>query len=319
MTIKDIQKKYGEGVVFDASLLLDTPPSIISTTPNLDMGLSGGIPEGALTILSGEAKCGKSSLCLQIIKNAQQKYKKKAFYIDVEHRLKATNLRGIQGLDVSPEVFQVIRSSKDKILGAEELLDIATELIKNEPNSIVVLDSASALCNLKEMVDDITGQTRSLGPKLLSAFCRKNAPYISVNKITLIIIQHLIANTSGYGSPFMEDGGAKIKYQADVKLRATGVSKWMSGDTQIGQITTWHVLYSALGAPGNKVQSYLRYGQGMDCLWEKMSLACDLGVIKKGGAWYEFNGQKIQGQEKLYAALQDDVKMLKDLDKALGV
>jgi hypothetical protein len=48
---------------------------------------------------------------------------------------------------------------------------------------------------------------------------RKNAAYISINKITLIIVQHLITNTSGYGAPFLEDGGQKIKYQADVKLR----------------------------------------------------------------------------------------------------
>src|SRR5437868_4850218 len=114
MSIKDIQKKYGDGVVFDASFLLDTPSKIIPTTPNLDVGLCGGIPEGSLVILSGPPKCGKSTLCLQIIKNAQELLKKKAFYIDVEHRLKALNLTGIEGLDTSPEVLQIIRSSKDK-------------------------------------------------------------------------------------------------------------------------------------------------------------------------------------------------------------
>jgi predicted ATP-dependent serine protease len=171
MSVKDIQAKYAKGVVFDASLLLDTPSKIIPTTPNLDIGLFGGIPEGSLAILSGPPKCGKSTLCLQIIKNAYDLYKKRAFYIDVEHRLKALNLRGIAGLDTSPEALQIIRSSGDKILEAESLLDIATELIKSEPGSLIILDSSSALCSMKEMVDEITGQTRSLGPKLLSAFC----------------------------------------------------------------------------------------------------------------------------------------------------
>jgi hypothetical protein len=91
----------------------------------------------------------------------------------------------------------------------------------------------------------------------------------------------------------------------------------MSGDTQIGQIPTWEILYSALGPIGAKVQTYLRYGHGMDFLWEKMSTACDLGIIKKGGSWYEFEGEKFQGQEKLYSSFQDSKKLQDLLDKRL--
>jgi recombination protein RecA len=315
-TIKDIQKKYGN-VVFDAAFLIDTPIDIIKTTPNLDVGLFGGVPSGSITLISGAPKCGKSSLILNIIRNAQKQFKKKSFYLDIESRLKPINLLGIDGLNTSADMFTIIRSTEDKILSGEEILDIATDLIKSEKDSIIVLDSSSAICSLKEQVDDITGQTRSLGPKLFASFCRKNSAYIKVNRITVLIVQHLMTNLSGYGSPFIEDGGERAKYFSELKIRATGVSKWMSGETQIGQITTWNIIYSGLGPPGAKVQTFLRFNYGLDLLWDKMVTAIDLGEIKKAGAWFEFCEQKFQGQDKLYSGLQDNEKLRLELDNRI--
>ena len=54
----------------------------------------------------------------------------------------------------------------------------------------------------------------------MASFCRKLGNVVPVNRSIVWIIQHLIANTSGYGSPFMEDGGNKIVYQGDVKIRS---------------------------------------------------------------------------------------------------
>ena len=63
--LKNLKKKYGD-VIVPASHLLNRPTEIISVGPNLDIALSGGVPEGSWVIMSGPPKCGKSTTSLQI-------------------------------------------------------------------------------------------------------------------------------------------------------------------------------------------------------------------------------------------------------------
>lgn len=309
MPIKDIIKSLGEGVVVDANSFLQRKHNIIHVSPALDMPLNGGIPTGSWVIISGPEKCGKSLTALQMAANAQNEFGMKVFYSDVECRLKEMNLRGIHNLDL--DNFTIISSTQKKILSAEDHLNSLIDLIKSEPNSIFILDSSSALCASKELVEEITANTRALGPKLLASFCRQMGAVIPVQNSILIIIQHLIANTSGYGSPYMEDSGRKLRYQVDVKLRAKGVAKWEIGDKQIGQAVDWEVVTSALGSPGGKCTSYIRYGHGIDKIFESIKIACEFGLISTAGSWFtlDFLGEgaeKVQGQEKVFNYLQSN-------------
>lgn len=320
-----ITKKYGKSGVVNAQDILDRPQHIFSISPKLDIGLSGGIPEGSWVILSGPQKCGKSSLALWIASLVQkpENGSRNVYYIDAEGRLKKMNLSGTNGLDL--EKFTVIQSSVEKIFSAEEFLDICETVIKNDPGCLVIIDSSSALCSSKEMIDDLSGQTRSIGPKLFSSFCKRMGTVVPVQRTTVIVIQHLIANTSGYGPSQMEDGGRKLQYQVDVKLRCKGIEKWEEGNgedkRQIGQMVKWDVMYSALGPPGQEVVSALRYGEGIDTVWEMIDLSCDLGLISKGGAWFtlfpnEENPIKIQGLNNLRNYLVEKPELLEKLENS---
>lgn len=321
-TKKQIKKDFGE-VFFEVEDILKKKTHIIPTTPKLDLALGGGIPEGSWVIISGKEKSGKSVMCLTLAAKAQKpEYGgKKVYYFDIENRLKKMTLEGVPGLDLSEDKFQIIRSNKDNIITAEKYLEIAESILKMEPNVLVILDSASALCSEKEYNDEISSQGRNSGPKLLATFTRKLAPVVPVNDSIVIIIQHMIANTSGYGSPFLEDGGNKIKYQCDVKIRAKGYSKWSDGKDdkqQIGQVVNWDVVHSALGAPGQSVETYLRFGQGYDDVWELITIAMDLGLIEKAGSWLNLafldTPEKIQGQQKVWDRLKANPKEMKLLE-----
>lgn len=312
----ELVKKYGDSVFISADFLLDEEREVLSLSPACDIALNGGIPMGGIAVFSGKSGTGKTSSALQLIANAQQvNPNRKIFYDDVEHRLAKKNLRGIHGLIINPEYFKVIQSSKEKILSAEDHINIMVQLIKDNPGSIAVIDSASALCAQSEINEDVRGNVRASGPKLMAAFCRQIAAVVRVNKCLVIIIQHMIANTGGMGGPsWIEDGGEKIKYQADVRLRIKYIEKWKEGESQVGQIIHWEVVKSALGGPIEMFDSYLRYGYGLDDVWETINMACDIGLIKKGGSWFtlSFLGEKkdeetkIQGQEKLYQFLRNN-------------
>jgi recombination protein RecA len=313
---EETNKKYGTDIIINAQNIVDKKRKIISVTPMIDFALNGGIPEGSWVLLSGVPKSGKSITALQIAANAQMQYDKQVFIGNVEHRINQKELSGIHNLDVSK--IEVIQSQKGKILVAQDFLQEFSNIIKNVPGCVLIIDSSSALCAEKEFTEDITSQARNEGPKLLANFCRKTASIVPIQNVTLIIIQHLIANTSGYGSPYYEDGGNKIQYQADIKLRCTSFAKWNAkqndDSTRIGQVVSWQIITSALGAPGGKVQSYIRYGYGIDDIKEYISLGLDMGIIDKDGSWYTVNyddlEHKYRGEENLRSGLLENISLL---------
>lgn len=294
---KEINKKHGE-VLIPASKIIEKERKVVSISPMADYNLNGGIPEGSWLLLSGPPKCGKTVTALQIAANAQNQYGKPVYYGNVEHRIEKKELTGIHGLNVDD--VEMVQSYEGKIMSAQDHLQEYTTILKDVPGCILIIDSTSALCSEGEFGSDITAKARNEGPKLLATFCRRMAPVVPVNRALVIVIQHLIANTSGYGEPQFEDGGRKMQYQGDTKLRCTSFQKWENTKKeQVGQVLNWQIKTAALTKPGGKFSSYLRYGYGLDDIKEYISLGLDMGLIDKKGAWYSYAGQRTQGEEKL--------------------
>lgn len=315
-TQKLIKKNFGD-VFMSANDVVSKNRVIIPTTPKLDIQLSGGIPTGSWVLVSGKEKSGKSTLALQICANAQMEEfgGRQCYYFDIESRLEKKSLTGVKGLNL--DKMQVIKSTQGNYLYGEKVLNIAEQIVKAEPDCVIVLDSSSVLCSESEFNGEVSANTRNQGPKLLSSFTRKLANVVPVQNTIIIVIQHVIANTSGYGPAEMEDGGRKIQYQADVKIKAKGYKKWEEDGKQIGQIVNWNIGVSALGPPGGSTEGYLRYGIGMDSVWEIIDLACDFGCINKSGAWYELSfldePKKVQGQKNVWNFLTENPDKYKEL------
>jgi recombination protein RecA len=327
MSVKeDVKKNFGTDIILSGNSIVDKESVIIPVSPSLDLVLNGGIPEGSFVIFTGQPKCGKTTTSLDFAATAQKpeyqgdlKKPRMVYYLNIEGRLKKRDLEGIPHLDL--ERFDVIGSQQGKILHAEEYLQIAERIINEEPGSILIIDSYSALCTEAEITSGMDKMQRADGAKLLAKFCRKVANVIPVNKNIVIGITHLMGNP-GYGTvEWKEKSGQAIAYQTDIKLKAKFFKKWnLSDDSpQIGQEVEWEVLCSALGPPGGTIKSYLRYGQGIDKHTELLSLSVDLGLIAKGGAWYTISTveekPKFQGMEKTRQYLLEHPEVYQDLWK----
>lgn len=326
MALKDdVKKDFGDNILLNANSVIDKKLLTIPVSPALDIVLNGGIPEGSFVILTGQPKCGKTTTSLDFCATAQKleyahgsfKDGREVYYLNIEGRLKKRDLEGIPGLNL--DKFNIIGSQEGKILHAEEYLQIAERIINEIPGSIVIIDSYSALCTEAEITSDMSKMQRADGAKLLAKFCRKVANVIPVNKNIVIGITHLMGNP-GYGtSEWKEKSGQAIAYQTDIKLKAKFFKKWnLSDDSpQIGQEVEWEVICSALGPPGGSITSYLRYGQGIDKQMELLTLAVDLGLINKGGAWYTISSvadkPKFQGLEKTRQYILDHPDVYEDL------
>jgi recombination protein RecA len=312
--IKDIVKKYGQ-VISTGNQVLDRRRDYktVSVSPAIDLALGGGIKEGSWVILTGDPKCGKTTTALQIAANCQ-KENRPVIYLDAEGRLKEMNLLGVDGLD--KDKMQIIHS-EDEPLSAEAFLDIAVKLCSAKENygCVCIIDSTSSLMPEKELDGDMSPGRAGL-PRILSVFCKKMGQIVPNQRITMIVITHYIANTSGYGPTRMPDTRMEVK----------SIKAWEQSEKQVGQAVNWKILCSSMGPPGGECQSWLRYGNGIDKTQELVILGQETGLIAKAGAWLtcEFmlsyldevkkinpdldtsdteavlKSVKFQGQEKLY-------------------
>tara|TARA_B100001094_G_scaffold333293_1_gene410386 strand:+ start:1526 stop:2548 length:1023 start_codon:yes stop_codon:yes gene_type:complete len=313
-----VTKDFGKDIILSANAIIDRDTVTIPVSPSLDMVLNGGIPEGSFVIFTGQPKCGKTTTSLDFAASAQKpeyqgdlKNPRHVYYLNIEGRLKKRDLEGIHGLDL--DRFDVIGSQEGKILHGEEYLSIAERIINEEPGSVVIIDSYSALCTEAEITSSMDKMQRADGAKLLAKFCRKVANVIPVNKNIVIGITHLMGNP-GYGNvEWKEKSGQAIAYQTDIKLRAKYFKKWTTTadeGSQIGQEVEWEVVCSSLGPPGGSIKSFIRYGQGIDQQMELLSICVDLGLVSKGGAWYTMSEvkdkPKFQGLEKTRQYLVDN-------------
>jgi recombination protein RecA len=312
MSEKDILKEFGD-VLLEASYIVDNPPPIISVTPKIDIALGGGVPEGCLFIMTGPEKVGKTVHALEFCKNAQRvklenDEKRKIYYGNIEGRLKKRDLEGIKGLCFSEEEFKIVGSTKGNILSGEKYLAIFDQIIHNEPHAVCVIDSFSALAAEAELVGDITDVQVAAMNRYLSKFTRRFANVLPINRVTLVGITHLMANIQkfGAGKSKVEKSGSALKYAQDVKLWATHKEALKQGETQIGQKVHWVVENSAIGAPGQKVTSIIKYGHGIWNEYELAELAKDYGIVE-GKSWITMtNGEKVQGMSNFASYLENN-------------
>jgi recombination protein RecA len=314
MTTKALKKEFGEGIFLSGDALIEKPFVTIPVSPAIDFMLGGGIPEGTLILFAGKPKLGKTVLALDFAATAQdEKYtcdlcdKRKVFYFNIEGRLRKRDLEGINHLKTGPDDFTVIGSEPGNILTGEKYIKLGEKLVHENPGCIFIFDSFSQLCTSHEMNSDIGGDLRMDAPRLLARLMRRLSNVIPVNKSIVIGINHMIANQGQGMAVWYEASGQKVQYQRDVKLKGTHFSPWNEGDKQIGQDVHWVCESSALGPPGIKMTSKLRYGHGIDKEAELVELAKGIGIIESGGAWNTLpDGTKFQGAHKTIQHFRDN-------------
>lgn len=282
--IKEIEKKYGN-VIVSGSDLLDRRKDYetISISPLADISLGGGIKEGSWLMLSGMPKTGKTTLAMQMAYNFQ-KLGRNVIYINAEGRLKDMNFE-IDGLD--PAKMQII-TAEDHPISAEDFLEICHKLVSLKENKgcLCIIDSVSSLIPARDLEEDVSGMIRPGLPKILSNFTKKMGQIIPNQRAIIIMITHLITNTSGYGAGKMADSGVKIQFQSDTRMEVKSMTPWIQGDEQIGQAVTWKVWWSSVGSPGHEFQNWIRYGHGVDNIQEILMLGQEAGLISQAGAWF---------------------------------
>jgi RecA/RadA recombinase len=245
-----------------------------------------------------------TTLAMQIAKNGQEEGRP-IIYINAEGRLKEMNFE-VEGLD--PQGMQII-TSEGPPLSAEVFLDITLKLLSAKENegAICIIDSISSLIPARDLESEISGERRPGLPKILGDFVKKLGQIVPNQKSIVVMITHMITNTSGYGKAYMADGGVKIGYQADTRMEVKSISPWVQDDQQVGQAVNWKVLCSSIGPPGAECQSWIRYGNGIDKVQEVVMMGQEAGLITQAGAWFTCNF--LLTKPEIVLRLNEDIKI----------
>lgn len=285
-----IISKYGD-VVRSGTEVLESinSLSVIGLSPALDIALGGGIREGSVVVMTGDPKSGKTTTALHFASKCQ-KLNKRIIYVNTEGRLSKQNFDGIKGLE--PDNILIIESTDERVLSAEDFLNIIEYYINNDPGCLIIADSLSNMVPACELEGEVRTGVRNALPRLLSMFFKRISGTLMKNKTILICITHNIANTGGspYAPQKMADCGNMLQYQAGTNMVITHRGKWqVPKDTgpHVGQIANWVIKTSnAGGRPNSTAESWIKYGIGVDEAQEIIQIACEFRLIKASGAWY---------------------------------
>lgn len=321
---KEIEKIFGKQIISGGDLIQSETRMVIPVGPALDIGLSGGIPEGIWGIVSGPPKYGKTTTLMSFAANCQkpQYGNRNVYYLSIEGRFEARNLE-IDGLIPYAPRFNLIRSRKDKILTAEDFLNIAEIALRGDPGCLVIIDSYSSLLTSSETEKgEVSGSIRSDAPKLLSNFSKRMGQIVPLNKCIVMGVTKRMANTSGFGSPFAEVGGNAVQFQEGVKISLKKRDYLTdSKGKAVGQKVLWKIDNSALGPPNSEVESIIKYGKGIYKAAEIATIAVGLKLIEKSGSWYELEGYpKVQGENGLFGLIEANPELEQRLyDEILSI
>ncbi len=306
-----IEKDFGKGSVMrlgDAAEKMQV--EVIPTgSLQLDFALGvGGLPRGRIVEIYGPESSGKTTVALHCVAEAQ-KMGGTAAFIDAEHALDPVYAEHL-GVDID----ELYVAQPDN---GEQALDICEALVRSGAIDIVVIDSVAALVPKAEIEGDMGDSHVGLQARLMSQALRKLAGVISKTNAVAIFINQLREKVGVvYGNPETTTGGKALKFYASVRLDIRKGEAIKEGSEIIGNRTKIKVVKNKVAPPFKSCIVDILYGEGISSSGELLDLAVERDLIKKAGAYYSYNGERIgQGRDNARKYLMDHPEMFSELEK----
>lgn len=301
--MEQIIKNYGQGAVMflggEGNKKLDVE-SVPTGSIGLDYALGiGGLPKGRIIEIYGPESGGKTTVTLHAIAETQ-KLGGMAAFIDVEHALDPVYAKSL-GVDID----HLIVSQPDT---GEQALEIMETLARSGAIDIVVLDSVAAMVTKAEIDGEIGDSFVGVQARLMSAAMRKLTSVISKSNTVAIFINQVREKIGVmYGNPETTPGGRALKFYASVRIEVRKGEKIVDDGEIIGYTTKCKVVKNKVAPPFKETQFDMIFGEGISRLGEIITMGEELGFIKKSGAWYSYNGERLgQGKEKTKKFLKEN-------------
>lgn len=309
--LKKIEKNYGKGSVMKLGEKTEMNIEVIPTgSILLDTALGvEGYPKGRIIEIYGPESSGKTTVALHAVAEAQKLGETVAF-IDAEHALDPEYAKNL-GVNID----ELLLSQPDT---GEQGLEIADALVSSGAIGLIVVDSVAALVPRAE-IDGEMGQAHvGLQARLMSQALRKLSGSVNKTKTVIIFINQIREKVGVmFGSPETTPGGRALKFYSTIRLdvRRAEQIKNPKDSSVIGNVTKIKVVKNKVAPPFKLAQVELMYGQGISRTSEVIDLGVETDIIKKSGAWYDYNEDlKAQGKEAMKKLLLDNPDKMEEIE-----
>lgn len=307
--LAQIERQFGKGAVMKMGERGNVQVEVIPTgSISLDIALGiGGLPRGRIVEIYGPESSGKTTLALHAIANAQKAGGIAAF-IDAEHAFDAEYAKKL-GVDIDA----LLVSQPDT---GEQALEIMDMLIRSGALDIVVVDSVAALVPRAEIEGEMGDSHMGLQARLMSQALRKITGALHQSKTTAIFINQLREKIGVFfGSPETTTGGKALKFYASIRLDIRRIETLKDGQEAVGNRTRVKVVKNKMAPPFKQAEFDILYGVGISREGSLLDLGVEIGIVKKSGSWYTYEGDQLgQGKENSRNFLLDNPDLANDIE-----
>lgn len=310
VALAQIEKNFGKGSVMKLGEVGNVSVDAIPTGAlSLDIALGiGGVPRGRVVEIYGPESSGKTTVALHMIAEAQ-KMGGIAAFIDAEHALDPVYAKNL-GVDVD----NLIVSQPDT---GEQALEITEQLVRSGAIDIVVIDSVAALVPKAEIDGEMGDAHVGLQARLMSQALRKLTGVLAKSKTVAVFINQLREKVGiMFGNPETTPGGRALKFYASVRLEVRKQEAIKINGENTGNRTKVKVVKNKVAPPFREAEFDIVYGKGISTSGCILDLAVNLDIVKKSGAWFSYNGEKIgQGREAAKAYLESHIDVMNEVEQ----
>ena len=310
--LKSIEKDFGKGSIMRLGDKVKEKYDVIpSGSYALDKALGvGGYPRGRIIEIFGPESSGKTTFALHAIASVQKEGGYAAF-IDAENALDPIYAKAL-GVDIDNLLLSQPNSG-------EQALEIAEALIKSGSVDLIVVDSVAALVPEAELNGDMGDSHVGLHARLMSQAMRMLSGIIAKTNCVAIFINQIREKVGVmFGNPETTTGGRALKFYSSIRLDIRRSEQIKDGTNIIGNKTVVKVVKNKVAPPFKTAEVDIIYGQGISHLSEVVDLGVTYEIIKKAGAWFSYNDNKIgQGKEAAKRFLNDNPEILAEIETKL--
>lgn len=309
--IAKLEKDFGKGTVMrlgdsNAHVNVETVPT---GCLSLDLALGlGGVPKGRVIEVYGPESSGKTTVALHMIAEVQKRGGIAGF-VDAEHALDPVYAKNI-GVDID----ELYISQPDS---GDQALEITETMVRSGAIDIIVIDSVAALVPKQEIEGDMGDTHVGLQARLMSQALRKLTPVISKSNCVVIFINQLREKVGVmFGNPETTTGGRALKFYASVRMDVRRIETLKQSGEMVGNRTRIKIVKNKIAPPFKEAEFDIMFGKGISRSGDILDLAASIDVIKKSGAWYAYEGEKIgQGRENAKSYLEANPEIMEKVEQ----
>ena len=304
-----IEKKYGAGAIMRLGESRALNVEAISTgSLALDMATGiGGLPKGRIVEIYGPESSGKTTLALHVVAEAQKAGGDAAF-VDAEHALDP-----VYAAKLGVDVDSLLVSQPDN---GEQALEIVEALARSGALDVIVVDSVAALVPRAEIDGEMGDSHVGLQARLMSQALRKLTGVISKSNTIIIFINQLREKVGVvYGNPEVTTGGRALKFYSTIRMDVRRVESLKgAGGEFVGSRTKVKIVKNKVAPPFKVAEFDIMYGEGISHAGEVLDMAVNLGIVKKSGAWFSYNGERLgQGRDNVKTLLRTNTALCEEI------